>query len=133
MFARYRRAPIFHRINDRGLRAYVSSLARPRADGQVELAYPPEWEAAIYRSGPLNLWERVGQLKTPTLIVYGGESDTFGAPARLRLEALAPHIRFEKVAAAGHLVPLERPEEVGRLILAFLHTLATGGRPFSFR
>lgn len=120
MFARYRRAPVFSRIDDRGLRAYVDALARPRADGQVELAYPPEWEAAIYRHGPLNLWDRMPRLRVPLLVIYGAESDTFRAPAVRKMQRLIPHARFQSVPGAGHLVPLEKPAEVAGAILAFL-------------
>ena len=38
---RYRRAPVFERLSEAGLRAYVNALARPRPDGQVELTYSP--------------------------------------------------------------------------------------------
>jgi hypothetical protein len=57
MFDNYRRKPVFNRIDDRGLRAYVEALARPRPDGQVALAYSPEWEATIYMTGPLYEWK----------------------------------------------------------------------------
>ncbi len=120
MFTRYRRAPIFNRIDDRGLRAYVDALARPRADGQLELAYPPEWEVAIYRHGPPNLWGRMPQLKLPLLVIYGAESNTFDAPTQRKMQRLIPHAVFHKVEAAGHLVPLEKPDEVAKVILTFL-------------
>jgi pimeloyl-ACP methyl ester carboxylesterase len=120
MFSRYRRAPIFSRMDDRGLRAYVDALARPRADGKVELIYPPEWEVAIYRHGPLNLWERMPQLKLPLLVVYGAESDAFRDSARRKMQRLIPQAQFHKVEDAGHLVPLEKPGEVAQAILDFV-------------
>lgn len=120
MFTRYRRAPIFSRVDDRGLRAYVEALARPRADGQVELAYPPEWEVAIYRHGPLNLWGRMSQLELPLLVIYGAESDAFRASAQRKMARLIPHAVFHKVEAAGHLVPLEKPEAVAEAMHKFL-------------
>jgi pimeloyl-ACP methyl ester carboxylesterase len=124
MYARYRRAPIFSRLSNGGLRAYVESLARPREDGGVELNYPPEWEAAIYRHGPLNLWDRLAQWRKPLLIIYGAESDTFQEPARRKLQRLLPQAQFHRIAGAGHLVPLEKPEETGALIIEFLARLA---------
>ena len=53
MFARYRQAPVFRRLDDRALRAYVDAVAVPRA-GQpgVELAFSPEWEGANLRHRP---------------------------------------------------------------------------------
>lgn len=123
MFNRYRRAPIFSRIDERGLRAYVEALARPRPDGQVELTYPPEWEVTIYRHGPPNLWERMPQLKLPLLVLYGAETDTFRASAQRKMQRLIPHARFHRVEAAGHLVPLERPAEVAEMMKVFLDTV----------
>ena len=123
MFARYRRAPVFSRIDDRGLRAYVEALVRPRPDGQVELTYPPEWEAAIYRHGPLNLWARLPQLKLPVLVVYGADSDTFRGPAARKLQRLLPQARLQPIPATGHLVPLEQPAAVATACQAFLDEL----------
>lgn len=120
MFARYRRAPVFSRMDDRALHTYVEALSRPRADGQVELTYPPEWEAAIYRHGPLNLWNRLEQLKAPVLVISGAASDTFRPPVARKLQRLIPHAQFHVVADAGHLVPMERPDDVRQRLLQFL-------------
>lgn len=124
MFTRYRRAPVFSRVSDEGLRAYVESLARPREDGQVELSFSPEWEAAIYRNGPLNLWPRLHTLKVPTLIIYAAQSDTFTPPIAKRLQKDFPQIKLHRIEDSTHLVPLEKPAEVGRLIMDFLQTLS---------
>lgn len=123
MFARYRRASIFSRVSDEGLRAYVESLAHSRPDGQVELNYSPEWEAAVYRTGPLNLWPRLGTLKVPTIIIYAAESDSFIPQVAERLRKNFPQIQLHKVEDASHLVPMEKPEEVGRVAVEFLETL----------
>ncbi len=120
MFSRYRRAPIFSRLTDASLRAYVDALARPRSDGRVELAFSPEWEAAIYRHGPLNLWARLPALRLPLLVIYGAESDTFVPTVARRLQRLLPHARLVAVPDAGHLVPLEKPAEVAAAAVQFL-------------
>lgn len=121
MFERYRRAPIFSRIDEAGLRAYVRALARPRADGPgVELAYAPEWEVAIYATGPLNLWPQLPRLKLPVLIVRGQETDTLRPAAVRRLRRTLPHAVVRDVPHTGHLVPLEAPGVVAGLILEFL-------------
>ncbi len=124
MFARYRRAPIFSRIDDAGLRAYVDSLARPRPDGTVELAFSPEWEAKIYATGPLNLWGAIQRLTVPVLIVRGHETDTLRPSAVRRLQAKLPRAVVVDVPHTGHLVPLEAPGVVAEATLAFLQTKA---------
>lgn len=64
--------------------------------------------------------ERVGQLAVPTLIVVGGEdaSDMFEIADRLEREIRGA--RKAIVRRAAHLLPLERPEELNRLLLEFL-------------
>lgn len=123
MFERYRRAPVFRRLTDPALRAYVEALARPRSDGQVELNYSPEWEVKIYVTAPHDLWARLPHLRVPLLVVWGSESDTFFPAAVRALKKAHPRAHYQRVEGAGHLVPLEKPEAVGEVIKSFLQTL----------
>lgn len=120
MYSRYRRAPVFNRLDDRSLRAYVDSMAMPREDGQVELSFSPEWEVKVYETGPLNLWARIKDLKPPMLIVRGGESDTFFPAAAQKVKRHLPQTVIHDVPQTGHLVPMEKPAEVGKLIIDFV-------------
>src|SRR5205823_7341123 len=124
MYARYRQAPVFSRLDDRALHAYVDAAAAPRADGQgVELVFTPEWEAAIYATGPMNLWRQLPKLSVPLLVIRGAESDTFDKGAVKALRNRLPQARLVDVPDSGHLVPLEKPVEVGQLILGFISSL----------
>lgn len=120
MFNHYRRVPIFSRIDAAGLRAYVAATARPRPDGQVELAYSPEWEVRVYETGYFNLWNELKNLRPPLLVVWGRESDTFRPPVARKLQAFVPNAVIHGFQGAGHLVPLEKPAEVGAVIQSFL-------------
>lgn len=120
MFARYRQKATFARLSDPALQAYVDAMARPRADGQVDLAYLPEWEVAVYAHGPLDLWRHLRELRPPLLIVRGEHSDTFHPPAVRQVLARLPGAKIITVPNTGHLVPMEQPEEVARLIHDFL-------------
>lgn len=120
MFERYRRAPTFKRMNDDALRAYVGSLAHRRADGQVTLAYPPEWEAAIYATAPHDLWDKIGGLRVPLMVLWGEQSDTFLPRSIRALKKILPTAHYRSIADAGHLVPLEKPAEVANEMLVFL-------------
>jgi pimeloyl-ACP methyl ester carboxylesterase len=124
MFARYRRAPVFAGLDDDALRDYTTAALRPGADGAssggLALAYSPEWEARVYETGPLNLWGRLHQLKLPVLAIRGANTDTFSRAGVRALRRRLPQAEIVEVAAAGHLLPLEKPEEVGRIIQAFL-------------
>lgn len=123
MYASYRRKSVFSRIDDHGLRACVEALARPRPDGQVELAYPTDWEVKIYLIGPLvewKLWPQVKELRVPLLVVRGQETDAFVPVAARMMQTRLPRAEIRTIAGAGHLVPLEKPEEVGAVIHEFL-------------
>jgi len=123
MFDRYRRAPVFSRVDNRGLRAYVESLARSRPDGQVELAYSPEWEAQIYVTGPLyewKLWREMKDLRPPLLIVRGEKTDTFFLAAARMVRQRLPQAVIHTVEGTGHLLPMEKPAAVSQVIFDFL-------------
>lgn len=120
----FRAKPFFARWPEESLRAYVEAGTRPRPDGMVELVYPPEWEARIFSSIPTDIWRAVPRLRLPTLIIRGEHSQTFLPPAQRRMERLLPQARSVVIPDAGHMVPLERPAEVGTAIREFLELVA---------
>jgi pimeloyl-ACP methyl ester carboxylesterase len=122
IFRSYRRRPVFRHFSDENLRAYIDGIVRPRADGRYELVYSPEWEARIYYTGiwrDMDLWRKLRDLQVSAMIIRGMESDTFWAQTAERVRRVNPQVRIEAISNAGHLVPLERPQEVARLILEF--------------
>lgn len=118
--ARYRQHPFFAQWHPDAFAAYIRYGLRERPDGSVELAYSPDWEAAIFATVPTDIWRWVPNVRVPTLVLYGAESDTFRPEAARRLQALWPHARFVALAAAGHMFPLERPTEAADVIREFL-------------
>lgn len=123
MFANYRQKEVFRRIDEAGLWAYVHAITRDRPDGQVELVYPPEWEARIYVTGILSdqsLWQVLPGLIPPLFVIRGEQTDTFRESALLLIQKKLPTAAVVNLPQAGHLVPLEKPGEVCRLIKQFL-------------
>ncbi len=121
MYARYRKAPVFNRLDDQALRLYVDAAVRPRTDGPgVELVITPEWEAQVYATGPDNLWGQIGRLRVPLLVIRGAETDIFDLGAVKALKRRLPQAALVELPNTGHLVPLEKPAEVARLILEFV-------------
>ena len=122
VFRGYRRRAVFRNLSDESLRAYIAGMTRPRPEGGFELVYSPEWEARIYFSGiwrDLDLWRGLKHLQAPTLIIRGAQSDTFWAQTSARVQRANPKVQVEAIESAGHLVPLESPEKVSRLISEF--------------
>ena len=112
-------------MDDDALRAYIEGIMRPKENGACQLAYSPEWESRVYYASiwhDMDLWRALPGLKVPMLILRGARSDTFWAKTADRVRRANPKVRIEAVEAAGHLVPLERPQEVAELILSFVQT-----------
>jgi pimeloyl-ACP methyl ester carboxylesterase len=127
-YAHYRAKSFFARWPDAVLRDYVESGTRERADGQVELAYPPEWEAHIFATAPTDIWRDVPKLQIPTLVIRGEDSETFLLAAQRRMARQLPAAEFATIPDAGHLVPMERPEATGAVIRAFLGRVDRDGQ-----
>jgi 2-succinyl-6-hydroxy-2,4-cyclohexadiene-1-carboxylate synthase len=72
------------------------------------------------------LWDRLGGLRPPTLLVAGALDTRFAAIAAEMAAAIGPGARVALVPGAGHAAHLERPAEVAALLDEFL-TANLGG------
>jgi pimeloyl-ACP methyl ester carboxylesterase len=59
---------------------------------------------------------RLGEVAAPTLVVWGSEDPWLAVSQGSELARRIPGARLEVVAGAGHLVPLDAPAELARLI-----------------
>lgn len=122
MFTNFRTKPVFQRLNDDALRAYVDAIGCEDGEGGMTLCYPSEWEARIYVTNmlaDLEIWHSLPRLKPPALFVYGAESDTFSHAAAARIKRLLPSAKMVCVEKTGHLIPLEDPQSVFQAIVEF--------------
>lgn len=93
------------------------------ADSAAEL--PPDTVRRSVRA-VLNrpaLWDRLGDVRVPALVIAGAEDAATPLMDARRLADRLPRARLEAVEGAGHVVTLERPGEVSRLLLDFLAEL----------
>ncbi len=126
VFNAYRQKKIFRYISDENLNVMISGMIKPNNGNGYALAYSPEWEVKIYYSGissDTDLWNELPTLKIPLLIIRGSETDTFFPQAARRVKRIIPSSRIETVEKSTHLVPLEKPEEVAKIIINFLETV----------
>lgn len=70
---------------------------------------------------PEDVSKGVDKISIPTLII-AGENDIVDTPARLEAEvrSLIPESEMVTIAGAGHLIMLQKPEELAGLISAFI-------------
>ena len=68
----------------------------------------------------------LGQIRCPTLVLVG-RLDRISPPEEMRAIADAiPDARFVPIAQAGHMSPMENPEDVNAAMLSFLAEIADG-------
>jgi len=128
VYEAYRSRRVFRHFSDDNLQAYIDGMTTPTAGGH-RLVYSTQWEARVYYTGLWNdwdLWKGIPDLKVPTLIIRGAESDTFWSSTAEAVRARNSRIKVVTIPAATHLAPLERPGEVARLCVQELTEIAPG-------
>lgn len=115
----------FARWDDRALEAYVDGCMR-LVDDELRLKCLPEVEAAFYRTGTAHgVWDRLGEVAVPSVLVAGEHSDTHPAEFASALAARFPNALVGIVPNATHFLPMEQP---GRVAATIADCLASGPR-----
>jgi len=68
----------------------------------------------------IDLWEPLGRITCPTLIVRGAESDILSPDVAKRMLEALPGGRLVEVAGAAHTVPGDQLEDFARVVRSFL-------------
>jgi 2-succinyl-6-hydroxy-2,4-cyclohexadiene-1-carboxylate synthase len=101
-----------------------ATLAPERAGRRERLANTAEGLASALRllgaGAQAPLWDRLGGLRCPTLLVAGALDAKFAGLAAEMAAAIGPAARVALVPGAGHAAHLERPAEVATLLEEFL-------------
>lgn len=129
-------ADLARRLEAEGLPAFVDRwLAMPMFAGlsdeqrhrSARLQNRPEGLAASLRrcgtGAQEPLWDRLGDITTPTKLIVGETDQKFLAVAD-RMAQSMPHATVAVVAGAGHAAHLEAPDAVADLVMAFRRTTA---------
>jgi pimeloyl-ACP methyl ester carboxylesterase len=70
----------------------------------------------------------LASIRAPALVI-GSDTDREIPPEQTRLAAAIPGSRLEILKGAGHATPLEKPDEVARLLVEFFGPGMKKGRP----
>ena len=119
----FRGKRLFTRWPDQAVRVYAESITTPDPNGGVSLIFPREWEARIYQTIPIDVWQAVRKLNIPALVIRGTLSDVFTDASKAIFARLAPQIPIIDVPNVGHLVAQEAPSIVGDHIAQFANSL----------
>ena len=113
-----RRAP-YDTWTDEALHAYVDEGSFERPDGEIELLCPARIEAQVYSgASQFDGFEKLRHVKAPILLLRGEHSTTLDEERARRVLEAAPQSRLVTVSGATHFIPMERPDEVARLVVA---------------
>ncbi|MDX1377592.1 MAG: alpha/beta hydrolase [Anaerolineales bacterium] len=121
-FKRYRKHTVFRYMSDQSLWSYIEGITKPSKHDGYHLVYSPEWEAQIYRTGmqDFDIWRNLPKLELPTLFIRGVETNTFLVNAARLVKKKQPKVKIEALERSTHLLPLERPQEVFKIMQSFL-------------
>jgi pimeloyl-ACP methyl ester carboxylesterase len=123
-FEFHRGKRVFAGFSDAVLWDYIRAGTRRTEQGDFELAYCREWEAAAYRSAP-QVWDELAAVKLPVLGLRGEDSNTLSEDA-FALWAQTQPFADLRSCRGGHLLPLEYPEATADTVLDFLDGLSGG-------
>jgi len=111
---------LFAKWDSEMLELYIRHGMEADDKGGLSLSCSPRREAALFMGGNAkDPWPLLNEIKCPVLIVEGGESEN---KLFLDLKETAtkfPAGEYTEVKGAGHLVPMEQPEEVYKIIESF--------------
>ncbi len=102
---------LFREFRAEALALYVAEGLAPDAEGGLRLKCAPEVEAAIFaHSGRIDVFGIAGRIETPVRFLHASRGD-FSRDVYDELALEMPDARVES-CDAGHLFPMEQPEQV---------------------
>lgn len=105
---------------DAAVGAPLDASADAVAVADVQRASAEAWTAWFDRGSREDWSEAVGVLDVPAVVLAGGSDGDLGESAQRELNGrVYPRARVQVLEGAGHLLPLERPDEVADVIRAF--------------
>lgn len=98
---------------------YARHSFRQLDGGAVEWRYHPPGAAHTEARLEEDMWHRI-RVRCPTLILRGDGSDVFPAERMAQLQRAIPGAETAEVSQCEHRISQDRPEEMARLLDAFL-------------
>jgi pimeloyl-ACP methyl ester carboxylesterase len=122
MIESYGSRPPLNELAPESLEAYIEWGTIERADGQVELACPPEIEAAVFEAagsptGAHAAWEHLPSLSAEAVVLAGNRSDL--PQEWFREQAVRAHAPFVAVDG-GHFFMQENTDRAASLAREYL-------------
>jgi 3-oxoadipate enol-lactonase len=112
------------------LRRFVENAFGPRLDAalvdrimehRLATGQPQEaWAAQVAAGAGFDVWDRVGEIRAPTLVLTGDSDNVVDPRNSSHLAERIPDARLEVFEDAGHLFFWEQPERFVGVVTEFL-------------
>lgn len=110
---------LFKTFDETWLKTYVTYGLKESSPNGVELLCPPEAEARIFENYPLDVWSWPKRMTLPVTIIHGEHSDVLFDGSVKRFCKKCPNTKSHMIRGAGHLIPMEKPDEIYSAIMRF--------------
>ena len=115
-----RTKPLFRKWDDEMLELYILYGMREGDSGGLTLSCSPKREASLFMGGMhYDPWPLLPMVTCPALIIEGQESDNRAFIDLKTATSLFPGGTYRPIEGAGHLIPMEKPAEITKIIREF--------------
>lgn len=112
--------PFFQSWDDEILNIYLDHGMAETEAGGLELACAPQREASLFMGGMhYDPWPMLEKVSCPVRILEGELSENRSYIDLKKAAETFPSGSFQRIPGAGHLIPMERPNEILRIIKTF--------------
>jgi pimeloyl-ACP methyl ester carboxylesterase len=116
---------LFRHWDSEMLDLYIRHGMQTTAGGGMELTCPPPREAALFMGGTdCDPWPMLPRLACPVMILEGERSENASLIDLRKAARAIPRGSHRLVANAGHLIPMEQPQQTVQAIRDFAATIA---------
>ena len=112
---------LFASWDEQVLELYLKYGMQKQEEGNLKLTCSPQNEAAMFMGGwDINPWPFLDKIACPVLVVEGENTENKGFVDVQRAASLFRQGQYKSVAQAGHLIPMQKPQDVVRIIKDFI-------------
>ena len=111
---------LFEKWDDEMLDLYIRYGMREGDSGGLTLACSPNREASLFMGGMhYDPWPLLPRVKCPALIIEGEQSGNRAFIDLRTATSLFPSGTYTLIEGSGHLIPMEKPAEITKIIREF--------------